>query len=106
MKNLSGRLGMTSSAFDVKAFAMGIEMSNEALTVHLTDGRSVSVPIEWYPRLFHATPSEIANWTMIGNGEGINWPSIDEDISISSIMEGIPSCENSNSLQRWLKNRS
>jgi hypothetical protein len=46
-------------------------------------------------RLFHAKPAERANWTMIGNGEGIHWPNIDEDISISSIMEGIPSRENS-----------
>ncbi len=71
----------------------------------LGDGRTVSAPLEWFPRLLHATESEKKNWALVGNGEGVHWPDVDEDISISSLLEGIPSQESAASLQRWLDTR-
>jgi hypothetical protein len=74
---------MTSStlATDTTA-AKGIKVTNDALIVELRDGRSVSVPLTWYPRLAEGRPAERRNWELIGPGTGIHWPDLDEDISI------------------------
>jgi hypothetical protein len=63
------------------ARAQHVAVTDDALVVDLVDGRTVSVPVSWYPRLAHGTPSERANWRLIGRGEGIHWPELDEDIS-------------------------
>ena len=79
--------------------------SDDTLTVELADGRSLSVPIAWYPRLFHGSQQERENWKLIGDGEGIHWPDLDEDISVEGLILGRPSGESQRSLQRWLDGR-
>jgi len=85
--------------------AIAVAVTDDTLTVDLADGRSVSVPLTWYPRLLHATPSERRNWQLIAGGEGVHWPGVDEDISVASIIAGRPSQETAASLQRWLAER-
>jgi uncharacterized protein DUF2442 len=80
-------------------------MSEDSLTVDLSDGRTVTVPLAWYPRLAHGTPTERNNWRLIGRGEGIHWPDLDEDISVASLLAGHPSGESQTSLHRWLESR-
>jgi hypothetical protein len=74
--------------------------------VDLRDGRTITVPLEWYPRLAHASTAERANWRLIGTGEGIHWPDLDEDISIEGLLAGRPSGESPASFQKWLARRS
>lgn len=81
-------------------------VTEEALTVDLSDGRIISVPLAWYPRLVHAEAEERANWRLIGGGEGIHWPDLDEDISVENILLGKPSGESQRSLKKWLESRS
>lgn len=80
--------------------------TKDVLTVELTDGRTLSVPLVWYPRLLHGTTEERDDWELIGDGEGIHWPALDEDISIQGLLDGRPSIESGPSLQRWLKARN
>ena len=87
------------------AQAENVQVTEDSLVVDLVDGRTVSVPIAWYPRLAHGTKAERSNWRLIGRGEGIHWPDIDEDISIESLLVGRPSGESQSSLQRWLESR-
>lgn len=82
-----------------------ISISDDTLSVDLLDGRSVSIPLEWYPRLVHATPQERENYRFTGNGEGIHWPDLDEDISAEAIVFGVPSQESTKSLRSWLDGR-
>lgn len=79
-----------------------VQLSDEALTVDLMDGRSISVPLAWYPRLWQGMLAERNNWRLIGRGSGIHWPDLDEDISVESIILGRPSNESQSSLRRWL----
>jgi hypothetical protein len=76
------------------------------VVVDLNDGRSLSAPLAWYPRLLHGTPEERGNWRLIGSGEGVHWPDLDEDLSIESLISGRPSGESQESLKRWLELRS
>jgi hypothetical protein len=85
--------------------AVRVEARDAELWVMLVDGRTVSVPLAWYPRLAHATPDERAHWRLIGQGEGIHWPDLDEDISVANLLAGKPSGESQRSLQRWLELR-
>ena len=71
--------------------AMTIEVTEDTLTAELSDGRTVAVPLSWYPRLVHATPEERSNWRLIGIGQGIHWPDLDEDISVEMLLGGWPS---------------
>jgi len=80
--------------------------TDEELVVKLTDGRTISVPLGWYPRLAHGTPAERSNWRLIAQGQGVHWPELDEDISVENILMGRRSQESNQSLERWLKNRS
>ena len=82
---------------------MGV--TNDTLTLDLADGRTISLPVAWYPRLLHATPDERARWEWIGDREGIHWPDLDEDISVEGIIAGRRSGESQRSLQRWLEGR-
>ena len=82
--------------------AATVALTDEILTVELTAGRTISAPLAWYPRLLHASSAERGNWHLIAGGEGIHWPDVDEDISVSSLIAGRPSAENAVSLQRWL----
>jgi hypothetical protein len=85
--------------------AMRVEVTDNVLSVELVDGRTVSVPLIWYPRLAHASPSERNDWRLIGRGEGIHWPALDEDISVANLLAGKPSGESQRSLRRWLEAR-
>lgn len=69
---------------------VGVDVDDDVLTVRLADGRSVSVPLAWYPRLLHATPAQRRQWQVAGAGFGIHWPDIDEDLSVQGILHGIP----------------
>lgn len=97
---------MTTLVLDSASLrATRASVSADSLTVDLADGRSISVPLAWYPRLVHGTPEERANFRFIGVGEGIHWPDLDEDISVEGIVAGRPSGESPRSLQRWLEAR-
>ena len=82
-----------------------VRVTNEALTVELEDGRVVSVPLEWYPRLAEGTGAERRRWELIGPGIGIHWPDLDEDISVEALLLGQGSNESSASLRRWRATR-
>ena len=97
---------MTILTIDIRlSKAENIEITENELVVALQDGRTVTVPLAWYPRLLHGTNEERNNWRLIGGGEGIRWENLDEDISIEHLLAGIPSNESQKSLQQWLKSR-
>lgn len=97
---------MSSSVTEVRvAQAEKVRVTDEELVVELVDGRTVTVPVQWYPRLANGTPAERRNWRLIGRGEGIHWPDLDEDIGVEDLLAGRPSGESQTSLQRWLKSR-
>jgi Protein of unknown function (DUF2442) len=77
---------MPISAVKLDATAIGVTVTDERLIVTLADGRELSAPIIWFPRLSEATPAQRANWRFIGRGQGIHWPDIDEDISVGSLL--------------------
>ena len=87
------------------AAVQDVVVSDDSLMVDLVDGRTVSVPLAWYPRLLHGRPEERNNWRLIGQGEGIHWPDLDEDLSADNILFGQPSGESQRSLDRWLQTR-
>ncbi len=82
-----------------------VDLTDDSLSVDLSDGRTISVPLAWYPRLFHGSIEERQNWWLIGHGEGIHWNQLDEDISVKNIILGQPSGESQKSFQKWLANR-
>ncbi|OGO38762.1 MAG: hypothetical protein A2147_03495 [Chloroflexi bacterium RBG_16_57_8] len=97
---------MTISKAEIKVpDVVGVEVTEDALTVELSDGRTISVPLAWYPRLLHATPKERDHWRLIGKGQGIHWNDLDEDISAENLIVGRPSGESQTSLMRWLERR-
>ena len=81
-------------------------MTDDSLTVALLDGRSVSVPLSWYPRLASGSSAERLNWQLLGGGHGIHWPDLDEDISVDDLLAGQPSAESQSSLKKWLAERA
>ena len=88
-----------------EAMAQSLSVTDDALIVDLTDGRTITVPLIWFPRLSHGTPDERTNWRLIGNGAGIHWPDLDEDISVESLLAGRRSGETQESLRQWLLRR-
>jgi len=98
---------MTISGIEIRlARAKRVIVSADALTVDLADGRTISAPLAWYPRLLHGSLPERRNWRLIGEGEGIHWPDLDEDISIENLILGQPSGESQRSFKEWLETRS
>ena len=87
------------------ARARGIEFIPGALVVHLEDGRSLTVPLEWFPRLRDAVPEARQRWELIGRGLGIHWPDLDEDLSVDDLLAGYPSRKSQTSLDKWLRSR-
>jgi hypothetical protein len=85
--------------------ASSVRLTEDSLVVDLTDGRTVSAPLAWYPRLLQGSAAERANHRMIGEGEGIHWPDLDEDINVEGILAGRSSGESRESFQRWLESR-
>jgi Protein of unknown function (DUF2442) len=96
----------TSTTETQVARAQQIAVTEDTLTVDLVDGRTISVPLGWYPRLLHGTPEERNHWRLIGGGEGIHWPDLDEDISVENLLAGKSSGESQRSLKRWLDERA
>jgi hypothetical protein len=89
-----------------EARAQGVVVTDDTLVVNLVDGRTITVPVAWYPRLAHGNPAERSRWRFIGDGEGIHWPDLDEDISVEGLLAGRPSGETQTSLRRWLDRRT
>jgi Protein of unknown function (DUF2442) len=81
---------MSSSVVEANPRAQDVSLSEDELTVTLADGRRISVPLAWYPRLLHASPEQRAKWELLGDGEGIRWPDVDEDLSVAGILRGTP----------------
>ena len=79
-----------STAVTVESRIGRVEVNDETITAHLVDGRVISVPLAWSWRLSGATPAQRAHWQLIGNGHGIHWPDVDEDISAEGMLNGIP----------------
>ncbi len=97
---------MSTSAIEMEVpNADRATVTEDALIVELSDGRAISVPITWFPRLVHATPLERSNWRLIGKGQGIHWEAVDEDISVEGLLAGRPSGESQASLKKWLGTR-
>ena len=67
-----------------------VHCTDDELVVSMADGRSISAPLAWYPRLLHATPAEREDWKIAGAGFGIHWPSLDEDLSVAGLLRGAP----------------
>ncbi len=86
--------------------AQHVTVTGDSLMVDLIDGRTISAPIGWYPRLLHGRLEERDNWRLIGRGEGIHWPDLDEDISVENLLTGKPSGESQRSFKRWLGERA
>ncbi|MCI0740779.1 MAG: DUF2442 domain-containing protein [Gemmataceae bacterium] len=93
---------MSSSKNKRGLLAANIRCTSDTLTVELSDGRAISVPLEWFPRLLHGTKKERAHWRLIAKGYGVHWPSLDEDISVENLLEGHRSRESRTSLNKWL----
>jgi hypothetical protein len=83
--------------------AGNVTVTNDDLRVDLSDGRSLSVPLAWFPCLGHASPKERSNFRLIGQGQGIHWDDLDEDISVEGLLAGRPSAESQSSLKAWLE---
>ena len=98
---------MNSSAVEnQKVIAQHLKVTDDTLSVELSDGRMIAVPLVWYPRLAHATSKERNSWRLVAGGHGIHWPDIDEDISVANLLAGQPSCESQNSFKKWLAQRA
>lgn len=87
------------------ACAQNVTFDEDSLVVDLDDGRTISIPLAWFPRLLDGTPEERNNWRLIGKGQGIHWPDLDEDISVEGILLGKSSGESQRSFKRWLEGR-
>lgn len=98
---------MTISAVEIDVpSAEGVTVTEDTLTVDLSDGRTISVPLAWFPRLMRSAPEERNNWRLIGRGHGIHWKDIDEDISVEGLLAGKPSGESQASFKKWLSQRA
>lgn len=79
---------MTSSAPSSDSRAKEVHVSDAELTVVLADGRRITVPLAWFPRLLNASPEDRSNFELLGDGQGVHWPSLDEDISVDGLLKG------------------
>lgn len=95
----------TFVAKNERTLANNVTVTKDTLTVDLDDGRTISIPLSWFPRLLNGLMKERQNWRLIGRGEGVHWPDLDEDISVSGLLEGRASTESQQSLQKWLESR-
>jgi hypothetical protein len=98
---------MSTSSVEIHVSnAESITITEDTLTVELSDGRAISVPLAWFPRLLHASEEERSQWRLIGKGQGIHWEDLDEDISVEGLLAGRPSGESQASFKKWLKGRA
>ena len=97
---------MSTSGIDLREVAaQSVAISDDALVAHLADGRTITVPLAWFPRLLHGTTPERTNFRLVGGGSGIHWPDLDGVISVASLLAGRRSGETQESLRRWLASR-
>jgi hypothetical protein len=96
---------MTSLVLEREANAVAVQVSDDRIIVQLDDGRSIAAPLAWFPRLTHATPAERNRWELWGSGYAIEWPDVDEHISVAGLLAGRKSGESAASLNRWLTTR-
>ncbi len=98
---------MSSLVLEIRsAWAQRVVITDDTLSVDLSDGRTISVPLAWFPRLFAGTESERVNWRLIGQGQGIHWPDLDEDISVENLILAKSSGESQQSLKNWQAGRA
>jgi hypothetical protein len=79
---------MSTLVTEVNPRGDGVRVTDDELIVALKDGRTVSVPLAWFPRLLRATPEQRQRWELMGDGEGIHWPDLDEDVSVEGLLRG------------------
>jgi hypothetical protein len=96
---------MSTLVTERDVFAESVYFSADSLTVRLDDGRALSVPLAWYPRLLDGAEAEREHYELIGEGEGIHWPELDEDISVEGLLAGRRSAESADSLAKWRQKR-
>jgi hypothetical protein len=96
---------MSTLVTERDVFAESVQFTDDSMTVLLDDGRALSVPLTWYPRLLHGKKTERQKFELIGDGEGIHWPELDEDISVEGLLAGRRSAETDTSLAGWLEKR-
>jgi len=96
---------MTTLTLETEPLATAVSVNSDKLVVELVDGRSLTIPLSWYPRLFHGSPQERNNWQLLGEGYAIEWPELDEHIGIEGLLAGRRSSESPRSLERWLGQR-
>jgi hypothetical protein len=97
---------MSISVVEIEVpLAQGVTVRPDTLRVDRSDGRTISAPLAWFPRLLSACQAERNNWRLIGRGEGIHWKDLDEDISVEGLLAGKPSGESQASLAKWLRQR-
>ncbi|PSO53759.1 MAG: DUF2442 domain-containing protein [Cyanobacteria bacterium QH_8_48_120] len=97
---------MTTLTLETDPIVNQVIVTDEKLIVDLADGRSLSVPLAWYPRLMHASSEERQNWQLLGDGYVIEWSDLDEHIGIEGLLAGRRSSESQRSLERWLATRT
>jgi len=97
---------MTTLTLETEPLAAQVHVTHEKLIVDLVDGRSLSVPLSWYPRLQQASDEERQDWQLLGEGYAIEWPSLDEHIGIEGLLAGKPSGESQRSFEQWLATRN
>lgn len=95
---------LTNEVFETLAIQQ-LAITDDTLSVDLSDGRTISVPLGWYPRLLHGSTEERNDYRLLAGGSGIDWNQLDEDISTKNLILGQPSGESQKSLKRWLNNR-
>jgi hypothetical protein len=96
---------MTTLVLETDPVAVDVTTAEEAMTVRLADGRSITIPLAWYPRLMHGSVAQRQQWQLLGNGYAIEWPDLDEHISVEGLLAGRRSGESKQSLARWLAAR-
>lgn len=96
---------MTTLVLEQEPVAVKAALTSTHLVVELADGRSLTVPLDWYPRLLHGAESERQNWQVLGDGYAIEWPDLDEHIGIEGVLAGRRSGESETSFERWLASR-
>lgn len=97
---------MSSTSHASTTVVLTVRFESDALVAELSDGRTISVPLAWYPRLLHGSVEERSLWRLVGQGRGIHWPELDEDILTQDLLDGNPSGESQKTLREWLESRA